>query len=446
MTSSIRWPGLPFGLGLTVTLCLLALTVTPPAMMLAASTVGCGTAPVGTANTAEDPEPPEPVWCEAAGGVAPVTLVPDGFGGWTDSMANGAVGPIPATLDPAAYRVQDNVFGTGAPAQHWTVNGYFGSDLAKPAGQNGDDMSPNQTVRFQGGKLVLEADFAASIHGFANSSGGDVAWGEVVASTSQTLDSTSTVDGLYSYGYHRGFWTFGCRIQAAKRLTCAVEADHDLATTTGDSYPCFSQFPARVIEMSGHQQCGGTHSGFAVDFGAPGSVWRTCPFDAAGNTTSVDACLERYRFEWSQDGFRAYVNGVKFAEDTGWPAQAQLPASLVDGSTPLYAHFADWGDGADGRVYRFHWGRVAANPHDSAGNLLPPSASCQFLGTCGGPSPSPSPSPTPSPSAFPTSTPSPTAGPFACNLRYPDVPGGRPVGHAGTCTRQPDGSFRFVAG
>ncbi len=262
-------------------------------------------------------------------------------------------------------------------------------------------------------------------------------WGEVVWSASQALDSSNTDDALYSYGYHRGFWTAGCRIQAHRSLTCAVEADHDLSSTTGDQFPCFSVPPARVMELSGHQQCGTTHSGFAVDFGAPSAAWRTCPPPPLGpdgkplpDKYQVDPCLDRFRFEWSQAGLVAYVNGIKFAEDSGWPSYAQLPASIADGSTPVYMHMADWGDFSSSDTYRFHWGRSAANPHDAAGNLLAPSASPTF-----GTQPRPSPTPSPTPSASPTPTPSPT--PFACNLRY----GG--VGHPGTCVRQPDGSIVF---
>jgi hypothetical protein len=176
------------------------------------------------------------------------------------------------------------------------------------------------------------------------------------------------------------------------------------------------------MELSGHQACGSVHSGFAVDFGAPSNAWRVC---AAG---TVDPCLDRFRLEWSKTGLVAYVNGIKFAEDSGWPAQAQLPDAVVNGSTPIYAHFADWGDFSDSNVYRFHWGRIAANPHNADGSLMAPSASPTF-----GSQPSPTPSPTPS--ASPTPTPAPT--PFSCNLRY----GGS--GHPGTCVRQADGSIVF---
>jgi hypothetical protein len=387
-----------------------------------ASADACTGAPVGGSNLPGDPEPAAAIWCSPVTATAPSTGAPDGFGGWIDTFANGVSGAAPANI-PSAYTLQDSISAGGGTSrsQHWTMNDYWGSDIAKTANFNGSDLSPNQTVRFQGGKLVLEADVAAAEPGFVDSNGGDVAWTEVVWSAQQTLNSANTDDALYSYGYHRGFWTAGCRLQATRSLTCAVEADHDLASTTGDQFPCFSTPPARVMELSGHQQCGITHSGFSVDFGAPAAAWRICP---AG---TVDPCLDRFRFEWSQAGFVAYVNGIKFAEDSGWPAGSQLPASIVDGSTPVFAHFADWGDFSDTNVYRFHWARIAANPHDAAGNLLPPSASPTFGTT------QPPPSPTPTSRPTPTTTP----GAFSCNLRY----GG--AGHPGTCVRNPDGTVLF---
>lgn len=423
--------------------------------LLPVAAVGCGTAPIGTANLPDDPEPTVPAWCLSAPlGSAPQSGGSDGHGGWIDSFSPGVNGSTPAHLGIACpttaqcssiengYTLQDNISAGGTTtSQHFIANDYFEVDLAKQSNFNGADLSPNQTVHFENGKMVLEADVAASEPGFADSNGADEVWPEVVWSTSQALNSDDTNDALYSYGYHKGFWTAGCRIQAHRSLTCAVEADHVLSSTTGDQFPCFSVAPSRVMEISGHQQCGTVHSGFSVDFGAPSNAWRICP---AG---TVDPCLDRFRFEWSKAGLVAYVNGIKFAEDSGWPAESQLPDSIVDGSTPIFAHYADWGDFSGG-VYRFHWRRIAAQPHNPDGSLMGPSASPTFGQTPPSPTPSPSPSatptaspspsssPSPTPSPSPTSTPAPT--PFACNLRY----GGS--GHAGTCVRQSDGSIRFT--
>jgi hypothetical protein len=128
-----------------------------------------------------------------------------------------------------------------------------------------------------------------------------------------------------------------------------------------------------VFELSWFQQCGSTHAGFAVSAGAPASAWRAC------QPNQMDMyCRDRFRFEWSQSGFVAYVNGIKFAEDSGWPGYAQIPADIAGGQVPVYAYFGEWGDFSDSNVYRFHWGRVAVNPHDAGGNLLGPSAAPSY--------------------------------------------------------------------
>lgn len=401
-----------------------AFVLAPMAGATPASAAGCA-APVGTANLPGDPEPSVPIWCVASLGAAPQTGAPDGFGGWVDSFASGVSGSAPAHLsNENGYTTQESISPGGTSrSQHFEANGYFAVDLAKTGTFNGSDLSPNQSVRFQGGKLVLEADVAASVQGFSDSNGGDVAWPEMVWSTTQRLNPDATNDALYSYGYYRGFTAAGCRLQAHRSLTCAVEADHVLASTTNDQPPCFSSPPSRVMELSGFQTCGSTHSGFAVDFGAPSAAWRVCP---AG---TVDPCLDRFRLEWSKTGLKAWVNGIPFAEDSGWPAGSQLPDAIVNGSVPIWAHFADWGDFSDGNVYRFHWQRIAVNPHDAAGSPLGPSASPTF-GT------PPPPTPSPTPTGTPTPTPAPT--PFPCTLT------GAGATLTGTCLRQTDGSIRFA--
>jgi len=126
------------------------------------------------------------------------------------------------------------------------------------------------------------------------------------------------------------------------------------------------------MEISGHQQCGSVHSGMSVDFGAPSGAWRVC------QSNQVDECLDRFRFEWSKTGLVIYLNGIKFGEDSGWPVGSQLPDNVASGAVPVSVYFGQWGDFSDANVYRFHWQRVAVNPHDANGNILPPSASPTF--------------------------------------------------------------------
>lgn len=355
--------------------------------------------PVGTANLPPtDPEPTLPIWCNGTPSASPLTGTTDGFGGWIDPFNNTISGTSPARLNDGegGYHTYEGISAGGGTSrsQHWEANGYFVADMTKGALDSGTDLSPLQSFRFQGGKLVLEGDVAVE-SAFASSSGADIVWPEMVWSTTPAPSAGTVNDNLYLYGYFQGAWASGCRLQARRSLTCAVEANAPLASTTGDQAPCWSAPPARVMEISGFQYCGSTHSGFSVDFGAPSSAWRVC---APG---TVDPCLDRFRFEWTKSSFVAYVNGIKFAEDSGWPGYAQLPDAIVNGSTPIYAHFGEFGDFTDSNVYRFHWGRIAVNPHNADGTLMAPSASPTF-GT------SPTPTPTASPSPRPTPTPSPT--------------------------------------
>ena len=161
-------------------------------------------------------------------------------------------------------------------------------------------------------------------------------------------------------------------MHGGRNVVCALEADKAIPTN-GDKAPCFSVAESRVFELSAFQACGTTHSGFAADFGAPKAAWRQC------QPNQVDTyCRDRFRFEWSQSGFVAYVNGIKYAEDTGWPGYAQIPAAIASGKRPVYAFFGEWGAFRDANVYRFHWGRIAVNPHDANGNPLAPSAATSY--------------------------------------------------------------------
>lgn len=374
----------------------------------------CGTAPVGLANLPpDDPEPTGPIWCTPPSATPQPTGAPDGFGGWIDQFNNTIVGTAPAHLNDgeAGYHTFEGIAAGGGTSrsQHWEANGYFQVDMDKGALDDGTSLSPARSFTFQNGKLVLEGDVAASVPGFSDSSGGDIVWPEVVWSTgcapvgfslTGCPHGASLTDNLYLYGYFGGQTTAGCRLQAKRSLTCAVEADHTLSSVTGDQPPCWSVSPSRVMELSGFQYCGSTHSGFAVDFGSPSNAWRVCP---AG---TVDPCLDRFRFEWSQTGVVAYVNGIRFAEDSGWPVGSQLPAAIASGSVPVYAHFGEFGDFTDSNVYRFHWARIAVNPHNADGSPMAPSASATFGQVAAPPTATPVATSTPASTqtALPTST------------------------------------------
>jgi hypothetical protein len=334
----------------------------------------CSTVPIGQANPSAEPEPMQPIWCASGLAAEPTIRTLDSFGGWTDSFqTNVQMGQL--NDGQMGYRVFDSMTNGGAidptqvRSQHFVNNNHWMVDMSHNNG--GAVLSPNQAFHFENGKLVLEADVAAGIPGYFDSFG-DIVWPEIVWSTAPA-PTGKVVDNLYTYGQFGGAWASGCRLNAERDMICSLESPTALASTNNDTYPCFSFAPDRVMEISAFEQCGSTHYGGAVSFGAPATAWRAC------QANQMDMfCRDRFRLEWTQSGFTAYVNGILFFQDSGWPGYAQIPTSIVNGSTPIYAYFGEWGDFSDSNVYRFHWGRLAVNPHDSSGNLLGPSASPSY--------------------------------------------------------------------
>jgi len=348
-----------------------ALVLAAPALLFAvpAQAFSCGTVPVGQANPSAEVEPMQPVWCLGTMATEPTTRQLDTWGGWQDAFQTNVQNGHLNNGD-MGYRVFDGLSnGDTIKARHFVNNNHWMLDMSHDNG--GAALSPNQAFHFQNGKLVIEGDVAAGIPGYFSSQG-DIVWPEIDWSTSPT-PTAKVADGLYLYGHFGGQWAAGCRLNGGRNLICAMEADHPLSTTTGDKPPCFSAPDARVFELSGFQACGATHAGFATDFGAPKNAWRQC------QANQMDMyCRDRFRLEWSRDGFVAYVNGIEYARDTGWPGYAQIPEDIASGKVPVYAFFGEWGDFSDANVYRFHWGRIAVNPHDATGNLLAPSAAPSY--------------------------------------------------------------------
>lgn len=328
----------------------------------------CGSVPIGQANPSAEPEPMQPVWCVMNLAAEPTTRQTDRWGGWSDefqtNVQNGRLND-----GDMGYRVFNGLSSGGqVQSKHFVNNNHWMVDMSHNNG--GAAISPSQSFQFQNGKLVIEADVAAGIPGYFDS-GGDVVWPEIVWSTAPK-PTGNVVDGLYLYGLFGGQWASGCRLNGERVMVCALEADHQVPTNN-DTAPCFSFGNTRVFEISGFEYCGSKHSGFAVDMGAPANAWRQC------QRNQMDMyCRDRFRLEWSETGFVAYVNGIKFAEDSGWPGYAQIPSSIATGQVPVYVYFGEWGDFSDADVYRFHWGRVAVNPHDGNGNLLGLSAAPSY--------------------------------------------------------------------
>jgi hypothetical protein len=373
--------------------------------------------PMGQANPpGSQSEPMAPIWCFTLVPQGPPTRV-TGANDWIDTF-EGVTQMGQFTDGDLDYRVFDSVQNGGsARTMHFTNNNHWMDDNA--GGFLGGTMiRPNRSFRFENGKLVVEADVAAGISGYMDAGGGDVAWPEIDISTGPTPNNGGTTDGLYAYGRFPGFDTFGCRIHAGQKFTCSYEAKRGGANGL-DTSPCFEFSPDRLVEISGFEQCGTTHFGGDPGFGAPGQYFRTC---SSPSQVPDMMCRDRFRLELSQNGLVAYVNGQRYFEDSGWPARNQLPASMVNGNTPVYVYLSDWEDTPNQPAYRFHWQRFAVNPHNANGTIVAPSAASSFclgqpMNTCATAAAPPTPTNTVVTRA--TSTPTPTRTPVAGNTSTP---------------------------
>jgi hypothetical protein len=327
--------------------------------------------PTGQSNPpGSESEPMAPIWCfTLAAQGAPTRIT--GANDWVDTF-QGVTQMGQFNDGDLDYRVFDSVQNGGtAKTLHFTNNNHWMDDNAGGF-QGGTMLRPNRSFRFENGKLVVEADVAAGISGYRD--GGDVAWPEIDISTADTPNGHSITDGLYAYGRFGGFDTFGCRLHAAPALICAYEAARGGATGL-DQPPCFEFSPARLIEISGFENCGNVHFGGDPGFGAPAGYFRTC---SSPSQVPDMMCRDRFRLELSQDGLVAYVNGQRYFEDTGWPTRNQLPAGIANGSTPVYVYMSDWEDRPNQPAYRFHWQRIAVNSHNADGTSMGPSAAPSF--------------------------------------------------------------------
>jgi hypothetical protein len=357
--------------------------------------------PVGQANPpGSQSEPMAPIWCFTLNPQGPPTRV-TGTNDWVDTF-EGVTQMGRFNDGDLDYRVFDNVQNGGsARTQHFTNNNHWMDDNAGGF-LGGTMLRPNRSFRFENGKLIVEADVAAGISGYMDSGGGDIAWPEIDISTADSPNAHPVTDGLYAYGRFGGFDTFGCRLHAAQKFTCSYEAARGGANGR-DTFPCFEFSPARLVEISGFEGCGTSQSGGDPGFGAPGQFFRTC--NSAAQVPDM-MCRDRFRLELSQNGLVAYVNGGLYFQDTGWPTRNQLPATVANGSTPVYVYLSDWEDTPNQPAYRFHWQRLAINPHAPDGSMLPPSAAPSFcLGqphnTCDDMTPT-------TPPTTPTTVPTPT--------------------------------------
>jgi len=331
--------------------------------------------PVGQANPPGNQlEPLAPIWCFNLNPPNSPGFV-SGANDWTDTFDEVAQYGRFADHD-YGYRVFDNVQNGGtAHTQHFTNNGHWMDDNAGGF-QGGTMLRPDRSFTMENVNgvptIVVEHDFAAGISGYADSSGGDVAWGEITITDGPTPNNPIT-DGLYAYGRFGGFDAFGCRIHALRKFTCSYEAKRGGANGL-DTGPCFEFSPDRLIELSGFEYCGNVHSGFD-QFSSNAQYFRQC--NSLAQEPDMN-CRDRFRMELTHTSLKVYVNGALYGQDLNWPARNQIPATWGTASDPLYVYFSDWEVRPTAPAYRFHWDQMRVNPHNADGTFAAPSAAPNF--------------------------------------------------------------------
>ena len=318
------------------------------------TTAGCAPAvlPAGQAHPAGEPEPLLPAWCYHLAPM-PVTRI-SGPNSWLDEFGTKISMGRLRDRD-MGYRLFDDVEHRGSRTSavfvnndHWMVDTAGGTN-------GGVLLRPDRTFRFEDGRLVVEADVAAGIPEYADS-----ASAEVIITTAPE-PTGRVVDQQYGYGAFGGHWTFGCRFQSDRQLTCAL---FNPTGTPGDP-AVFGNELGRVWQMLPFQPVGrGVTSGDQSSF-------RSC------RTNQMDLfCRDRFRLELTRDSVKVLVNGLLYVEQSAIDPRNQLPPEFLGSDT--YVYFSSWVNRPLEQVYRFHWDRLAVNPRDTTGFPLPASASPSF--------------------------------------------------------------------
>jgi hypothetical protein len=319
---------------------------------------GCtpATVPDGQAHPSDEAEPLRPAWCYRLAATTPTrqtgaNMWMDGFGtgGRLHRLADGDMG----------YRVFAVDGGGGVRSAAFVNQNHWMADIA--GGDHGGVLvRPDRSFHFENGTLTVEGDVAAALPEY-----GDSAAVEMDVTTAPA-PTGRVVDQQYGYGAFAGAWTFGCRYQADRHVTCAL---FNTGGTPGDP-AVFGNELGRVWQMLPYERVGAVTRG-----GEPGAVaddrFRRCH----ANEMDLD-CRDRFRLELTRSSVRVFVNGAPYFEQSGIAPRYQLPDEFL--RSDLYVYYTSWVNRPLAAAYRCHWGRLAVNPVDGSGAPLAPSAAASF--------------------------------------------------------------------
>jgi len=365
-------------------------------------------------------EPEFSIWCYAQRSAIPATRA-SGANDWVDTFDNTA--PSITHLDDhdMGYRV----FNVGATSNiatgyfvnvnHWMIDI---ADVSENRLSGGVLVAPDRNFSFENGKLVVEVDAAAGSDGM----GGADRFYEIDLTPAAAPTQFST-DTLYGYGSFGGVGALGCRLERNSQGPNFVCAMYDSSNrVTGGECPRDGRVcadnggrPGRVWETQGvgtSRTAASVVGGFA-QYRIPGTsmqlrdVWRQC----AVNELDLH-CRDRFRMEITKDSIHLFVNGYPamtidglFAQNPDTGADNRIPDAWF--SRGVRPYFSSWINGGQHTPTRWHWDRIAVNPHagPGAGNFTAPSAAPSFcLGLANNTCPDPTDPNAPAATATPTAT------------------------------------------
>ena len=256
---------------------------------------------------------------------------------------------------------------------HWMADVHHATSVGgERNGYGGAYLRPDRAFRFDAeGRLVVEFDFAAGVLEYGGNN-----WGELIVTTGPAPDNTThgfTLTDTDGFSNFRGHWTFGTKLKPSRDF-------NDSFLINDDTSPDTLKRPSFKRHL--YERVGG---------GGPwvpgGEAFRLCE----GTDPDTD-CRDRFRIEFDAgaDTITWTVNGVRYHQAH---VEKGLPAGLTD-APALYVYFVSWvyRNSEGPNVTRFHWDRVAVNPHLLGDGPAPPTATA-----------------TATPSATPTIPPDPTA-------------------------------------
>ena len=328
---------------------------TPPVPVV--NGVDCTTPPQGALP------PARPLWCDLPLAQPGGSTARQGPNAWLDDFEHGLT---LAGMQGAGYRLFQNESLTQTaenagrkvhPSLHFRHQNHWMADVhhatsvgGERNGYGGAYLRPDRTFRFEGGRFVVEFDYAAGVLEYAGNN-----WGELIVTTGAAPDNATygfTLTDTDGFSNFRGHWTFGTKLKPSRDF-------NDSFLINNDTDPATLKRPAYARHL--YARVGG---------GGPwvpgGEAFRLCQ-----GTDPDTNCRDRFRIEFDAgaDTITWYVNGVRYHQaqvDKG------LPAGLTD--APLYVYFVSWvyRNDTGPNVTRFHWDSVRVNPHLLGVGPVPP--------------------------------------------------------------------------